>query len=80
MKQQEQSCFQREDDPGSELTISAQLLGPEAGDCRRSYQQLSGKGKVMRKGRAPRPVFKSCSWTYGQRVWVEAPGDAGQDD
>lgn len=34
----------------------------------------------MKIEQLPSPVLKWCPWTYGQRVWAEAPGEAGQGD
>lgn len=80
-EQHEHSCSQGEEDPGNQLTIRAQLSRTRGRELQRILPAfLRHKAKKQEQAAAPGPVFKWCSWTYGQRVWVEVPDDAGQDD
>lgn len=62
----------------NELTVRAQPHRTRD----RQLQKVLPAAVRQRQGRswALRPVFNRCSWTYGQKGWVENPGDAAQDD
>lgn len=85
-EQQEQSCFQREIEPGdAPWGHSSREPGmgySEGGKkCKQLQEALqAGVRQRHRRNWALRPVFNWCSQTYGQKGWVEAPSDAAQDD